>query len=348
MAVETRERIERIAYRNSPPIRELAPTREKSLAQEIVSVVPKADPIEIFPGQQETQKPAFKKTPRMLGVEQIIQEDLPGFLTRKYSEEGLSTPDISQMITEISGGNIKVREATINNWLRKFNSQVRPRLEAVKLAWQNPEKRERRIEGIHSRMRKREKSKSLSKFRLDYWQNLSESEKENRLRLIRENYRTAMLRRMSETLGENPAERLNEMYWQEDLSSKEIGEKLGKSPSIVLEWMRFLGITARKRGRRAGETTYGYIRNGKEEKSNLVEEASRQGLVEKLDERERYVIWLRYPAEGRKASSTKIAKELGVSRQRVGQIEKGSLGKLQVLVNSQPSGLPQDYQLTKS
>jgi len=310
--------------------RELAPTQEKSLAQATVPVAQIASPIEIFS--------QVKKTPRMLEVEQVIQEDIQKFLNRNYSVRGSSQTDICQSITAISDGNIQLQSGTISDWMRKFNISVRSRPEGVSLAWQDPEKRKRIIEHAHSPMAEIKKSKSISK----NWQSLSESEKENRLRLLRENNRTAMLRYMREALGENPAERLNEMYWQEDLSSKEIGEKLGKSYSTVLGWMKFLGIRPRKPGATPGKTPYGYIKTHKEEKSNLVEEASRQGLVEKLDERERYVIWLRYPAEGRIVSYTKIAKDLGVTRQRVGQIEKGSLGKLQVSVNSQPSGLPVD------
>lgn len=310
--------IETMERRNpDPPIEKLVPTQQEKTA----------DPTEIFP--------QVKKTPKMLKVEQIIQEDLQVFLPRKYSQEDLSTPDISEMITEISGGNIKVREQTINNWLRKFNSQVRPRSEAVKLAWQNPEKRERRAEAIYSTATKRKIDDGMSN-----WQSLfSESEKRNRARGAMVRRKRALLRSMRETLGEDPTERPNEMYSQQGLLSTEIAQEPGIHYDTLISWIRKLEIEITK----ARETPYGYIRGNKEEKQNLVEEARAQNLVQNLDPKEQYVINHRYPAEGRRSSSTKIVEELGLARRQVWQIEKRALGKLRVLVNSQPSGLPVSF-----
>jgi hypothetical protein len=224
--------------------------------------------------------------------------------------------------------------------MRKFNISVRSRPEGVSLAWQDPEKRKRIIEHAHSPMAEIKKSKSISK----NWQRLSESEKENRLRPVREYNRTVMLRGIRETLGENPAERLNEMCWQEDLSSKEIGEKLGKSPSTVLEWMKFLEVRVRKRGGTAGETPHGYIKTNKEGKQNLVEEARARELVQNLDPKEQFVIYYRYPTDGIIQRHVEIGKRLypkgaKINRQWPQALEKRALQKLQESVNSQPSGL---------
>jgi len=133
-----------IAPRNLPPIEKLAPTQEEPLAQATVSVAPKAEPTEIFP--------QVNRTPKMHKVEQIIQGDLRVFLIRKYSEEDLSTQDISQTIRNISDGDITVAPWTISIWLRTLSISVRSRPEGVSLAWQNPEKRKRITEAIHSPM----------------------------------------------------------------------------------------------------------------------------------------------------------------------------------------------------
>jgi len=162
--------------------RELVPTPEKPLAQEPVSVVPTAEPVEIFP--------QVNRTPKMHKVEQIIKGDLRVFLITKYSEEELSTQDISQTIGNISGGYITVAPWTISIWLRTLSVSVRSRPEGVSLAWQNPEKRKRITEGAHSPMAHRKRCESLS----EYLQSLSESEKRDRTRPAREG--KALLRSM--------------------------------------------------------------------------------------------------------------------------------------------------------
>jgi len=184
MAVETRERM---AYRNPPPIEKLVPPQEKSLAQDAVSMVPKVEPTEIFP--------QVKKTPRMIEVQQVTQEDIQKFLNRNYSVKGSSQRDICRSITAISDGNIQLQSGTISDWMRKFNIAARSSSEGAKLAWQNPEKRERRIKSIHSPMADRKRGKSLSK----NWRSLSESEKRDRARAVSEGRRKELLRNMRET-----------------------------------------------------------------------------------------------------------------------------------------------------
>jgi len=96
-------------------------------------------------------------------------------------------------------------------------------------------------------------------------------------------------------------------------------------------------------------TPHDYIRNDKEEKLLLVEEARARNLVQILDPKEQYVIDHRYPPpEGRAESHIEIGKRLypdrtKINRQWPQELEKRALQKLQVSVNSQPSGLPQDY-----
>jgi len=198
MAIETRERT---AYRNPDP-------------QETMSVVPKAEPIEVFS--------QVKKTPKMLEVEWVIQEDIREFIETKYVVMCLSQEDICRSITSISNGNIQLTSQSITNWMRRLNILARSSSEGAILAWQNPQKRERRTEGMHSPMAKREKSKSIS----ENWQSLSESEKRDRGRAVSEGRRRALLRRMEEVLGDDPTQRLKEM--RSRLSFREIGEELGK------------------------------------------------------------------------------------------------------------------------
>lgn len=311
-----------------------------------------AKPIEIFS--------EVKKTPRMVEAEQVIKEDLQEFLERKYSVENLSTVEISRMIRDKSDGNIQIRDGMISNWLERFNVPARSRSEAAKLAWQNPDKRKRKIQGIHSSTTNRERSETrmrtwqkhknaIRKIHSPmsdtkrgeamrrYWENLSllKEEKENRLRAVRETRRAAMLSHMRERLGDDPTKRLREMC--ERLSSTEIAEELGVSPSTVRTWKENLGIETRKPSK--STQGIGFIRANEESKQELIKKARIRGLIEILDEKEQYVLYARFPNEG---DTIKTHVEIGrnlypdrpkTTRQWPQQIEIRALGKLANVLN---------------
>lgn len=235
------------------------------------------EPIEIFPGQQEVQAQMFKKTPLMLKVEKEIQGDLQEFLPKSYLE-GLSSVDISKMIRAMSNGNIQISNMTIIYWLNKLNIPIRSRIERAKLVWQNPEKRERRISQIHNPVSDSKRRESAMK----HWQDLSESEKNNKLRNILQARTMSAQSFMKEKLGEDPAERLYDMHWNRGLTKREIREELGISLETLRSWMKNLGIETRKSSR--GRAKYGYIRINKEGYPNLVEQARRQGFLRLINE----------------------------------------------------------------
>lgn len=288
--------------------------------QEIAPVIPVVEPIEIFS--------QVKKTPRMLEVEASIQENLEVFLPRIYSE-GLSREEVSQRIKIISDGNIQVHPDTIKSWLEKFGIPIRSRGEAMKLAWHNSVKRESMIAKIHSPMANMKRGESKRK----YWQGLSESERKSRLSHVWEVRGDSGLRNMRKVLGDDPREWLEEMYWQQRLSTKEIAEELGISESTVRRWMKNQGVETRK----AGETPYGHrIKANKEEKENLVEEARIKGLIRNLTKKEQDVINARYTIEGRIRSHVEIGRELYpgrvIYRQLTHDVERRALKKLETLL----------------
>lgn len=291
----------------------------------IESSTPVAEPIEIFPGPQEIQNPVFKKTRLMGEVEQLIQGDLPKFLERKYCVERLSQDDISQAIRDISEGHIQISDVTILDWMRRFNIAARSMSAAAELAWQNPEKRKRKIEKIHSPTADRKRSEAMR----NNWQSLSASEKRDRLKRTREERRRALLRRMREALGENPTERLREM--RSRLSLREIGEELGKNRSTVKGWMK-LEIETRKRA--VNTERIGFIKADEERKQNLVREARINGIIIILDPKEQFVIDARFPTKGTTAPLTQIGRNLDpnrpvqFSREYIRQIQEKALRKL--------------------
>lgn len=282
------------------------------------------EPIEIFPGQQEIQKPAFKKTPQKLEVEQVTNEGLREFLEGNDYVGRLGQGYVSQVITNISG-HIQIRDGAISDWLKIINVLPRSMSEGSKLAWQNPEQRQHKIEGIHSPAANRKSSET----RRRNFQSLSEADKNTRLEPAKEYNRQAMIRHMREALGENPKERLWKMHWQQELSPVEIGEELKVSPSTVKKWMKNLGIKITEPHRQ-----HGSIKTKKEEKQNLVRQAREKGLIEMLPAEEQFVINARFPIEGTIASFTRTGQELDpnrpvkFSREYIRQIQEGALGKL--------------------
>lgn len=290
------------------------------------------EPIEIFPRQE--LRPEVKKTPRMLEVEKLVGGDLGEFLDRKNSIDGLTT--ICAEIRDMSKGKITVQITTLRDWLEKYGIQLRSQVEGIRLAWKNPEKRERMIAATHSPEANKKRGKAISA----HWQALPEEQKQEQLRRLRKGYilgetnrRETLVKNMQEALGGSPEKVLRRMYWDEGFSPNEIAKKINKSGDTVMAWMKRLGIERRGKG------GAGSIRSNREGKRNTVQQAEDQGLLEILTPRELAVIRARYPSHGNRVKSfSAILKEQYPnsqkrSRQSVQDAEKRALKKLARALN---------------
>lgn len=296
--------------------------------------------IEIFPGL-ELQKPKIKKTPKMLEVEKLVGDDLGKFLDRKYSIEELSLNSIRAEIRNMSEGKTTVGFMTLRNWLRVYGIQLKSQLEALRLVWKNPKKREAMIAKTHTPEANKKRASAISA----YWQSLPEKEKQERLRLLKKGYiwgkanmREILLKKIQETLGGSPEEILRRMYWDEGLSANEIGKKINKNSSTIILWMKRLGIERREKG------GPGTIRSNRGGKRSIVQQAEDQGLLEILTSKELAVIRARYPPNGNGVKSfSAILKEglypnsQATSRQALQDAEKRAIQKLaRALIKDEP------------
>lgn len=83
---------------------------------------------------------------------------------------------------------------------------------------------------------------------------------------------------------------------------------------------------------RLGKIVEGFVSRSRREQSLarklLVDEARQKKLVAKLTEKELYILSRRFPQKGKRETQKKIGKYMGVSANRVHQLEAKALGKL--------------------
>jgi len=125
-------------------------------------------------------------------------------------------------------------------------------------------------------------------------------------------------RRVKKSLGENPQQELQRLYWVEGLSPEEIGKKIGKRKNTVLRWMKKLGVERKP----FWEQSKFRIRREK------VKKAWENGFLEKLPARTQEILKARYLSYPPKALR-EIGKDLKVSFQRVNAIENSALKKIE-------------------
>lgn len=100
------------------------PLTPNPLEQAIAPVVPRVEPIEIFPGQppQQDQVPAFRKTAKMQAVEAAHGaggESIVAILKRLYHTEGKTQAEVAQVL--------EIGHATVVEWMARTGVESRPR-----------------------------------------------------------------------------------------------------------------------------------------------------------------------------------------------------------------------------
>lgn len=256
-------------------------------------------------------------------------EELRDFLNNQY-QQGKSFPEISRIIEECSG--IKVTRETFISWFRRWGLPTRNPAEAMRLVWQNPTRKSAIVAKILSLEARKNRAASLRKT----WQHKKASGVETQISaavLGRKKQAEAHRRQL---LGGDPASVLRGMS-EQGLSAEKIARQIERSPATVLSWMKQYGIappSPRERGKR------GFQEEFKRRKAMVAEALalviplirlifSHRFLRRKFTERELMVIKERYlnSTQGQ-PSLTEVGERLGISRQRVHQLEKSFFRKL--------------------
>lgn len=190
----------------------------------------------------------------------------------------------------------------------------RARREAQLRSWQ--EKRGWRISRIHSPEAQAKRSSAFAESR----------DIRREKMMVRAREQRAL--RMEKLLGEDWREELNKMYCVEELSFREIGERLGKrvSEGLLVRVIREdLGIEKRDRKGKSERQRKSFLLP----KIEFLVSAYTSGEFEKLNERERRVL-SRY-FRGDFPTQKEVAGEIRVSRQTVASVERNAFRKLGLL-----------------
>ncbi len=255
--------------------------------------------------------PIVKKSPRMLEIEETIGENIEEYLTRTYVHEGMSGIEISEELA--------VGAPVVYGWMRKSSIPLRSKTESAMLA--NPKRSQsirnawsdRRAEitaKIHTPESDRKRSESIKRH---YDENPS-------LREYRRKVFTKYAeKRWSEVFGDSIPARLHHMHHIEGLSVEDIAHVTGYSEANIR-------ILASRHGVSIVEKTHkASVRRFQEVQERLWSNPEAFGT---LQDNEKHVIFERYMREGVIATLDQVGKEMGVSRARVGQLEKSALRKI--------------------
>ncbi len=137
---------------------------------------------------------------------------------------------------------------------------------------------------------------------------------------------------LKQLLGGDPKQVLEDLHLKQGFSITDIAHRFHKTNQIVSNWFKRFGIA-----------TIPYYKTGgaiNSEARELVLSAMKNGSFEKLPQRQKELLTLRYLQTGTPLTLDGIAEKMGgISRQRVHELEKTTLHSLQVNENSEDARL---------
>src|SRR6266568_1676641 len=270
------------------------------------------------------------KTNRMRSAHQLgklLGGDPKKVLEDLYIKQGLSKKDIAHRFHK--------NPSTVGNWFKRFDIKINSPLPAKT-------KRERSIEQLELLLGRDLKTiledlyfrQGLSKTEIAHHFHMSQPTVNrwfnifgisiNRSKKAAKTYREHKLEKLKQLLGGDPKQVLEDLYFKQKLSRNDIGNRFHRSDATISNWFETLGIAAIPYRPKTG----GSINSAAQK---LVLSAIKSGLFEKLPQRMKNLLTLRYLQTGKPLTLDEIAEKMGrISRQRIYELEKTTLHYLQI------------------
>src|SRR6266568_3704065 len=269
------------------------------------------------------------KTNKEIGLEQLknlLGGDPKEVLEDLHQKQGMSKKDIANRFHK--------NPSTVSNWFKRFDIKINSPLPAKT-------KRERSIEQLELLLGRDLKTiledlyfrQGLSKTdialrfhestaKVNYWFKISGTPTiPNREAKAK---RERKLEQLKQLLGGDPKKILEDLYFKQKLSRNDIGNRFHRSDATISNWFETLGIAAIPYRPKTG----GSINSAAQK---LVLSAIKSGLFEKLPQRMKNLLTLRYLQTGKPLTLDEIAEKMGrISRQRIYELEKTTLHYLQI------------------
>lgn len=283
----------------------------------------------------------FRKTLTMKEVEASLSkpwEDLTDLMIDRYWGQSKTAKQI--------GEEFNIDGHTVINWLKNVGIRVRNSREVASqlmlTLWEDPVSRQQRKESLlkfwrdpdekaailartQSPEARAKRAASLSEWHQEH------PEESRRIfamnRQIRTDAANALVR---EKLGSNPRDKLRELLITQRLTYKEVAGMLNVNLSTVFYWAKKFQI--RKKGNKGAE--YG-IHPARRKNSRIVDE--NRHLVPQLSARLQEILQVLYPETGQALTLEEAGQKVGLSRERVRQLEREGLRILNKLAPSRPN-----------
>src|SRR6266571_4518023 len=270
------------------------------------------------------------KTNKEIGLEQLknlLGGDPKEVLEDLHQKQGMSKKDIANRFHK--------NPSTVSNWFKRFDIKINSPLPAKT-------KRERSIEQLELLLGRDLKTiledlyfrQSLSQYEIAHHFHMSQPTVNrwfnifgisiNRSKKAAKTYREHKLEKLKQLLGGDPKQVLEDLYFKQKLSRNDIGNRFHRSDATISNWFETLGIAAIPYRPKTG----GSINSAAQK---LVLSAIKSGLFEKLPQRMKNLLTLRYLQTGKPLTLDEIAEKMGrISRQRIYELEKTTLHYLQI------------------
>lgn len=245
----------------------------------------------------------------------------------RYQEDRTSMVQIAK--------ELGVNAGSVRHWLDQLGIQRRTNSENLRERWSDPEKRRAASEArrklwedpefkagmvkkIHSPGSDQKRSATHRKLNLD-----DPGRAKRNGELSSETWRTKRLTQLSDMLnGADPVETIKALHHDRNLPVASIARQLSISEGGLVRLMNQLGIE-RKKSKPVRKPNQAY-----ELRVKVLIEATARGVTNILSEKERVVLQKRFGSDINPRTLGEIGTELGVSRERVRQIEEEALRKL--------------------
>ena len=263
----------------------------------------------LFLSKAEVQypQPQMKKTSRMLLVEEKFGEPIEDLLRRLYEDEHRSISQMAQIL------DMEIR--TTHSWLIKANVSVRTIKEASQIVW--AERKDEIIAKMHTSESAIKRSESHKK-RLTEDPGELEKIRASVKQAHEAHIQKAHLRREF-AFGKDVAQTLFDMHQNQGLTAEDIAKGTPYSPDRIINMMRTYNIPYTERSFAVSVLKF------QEVHQRLW---SNPQAVQVLRDREKEVISKRFFTDGPIPSLDNIAQEMGVTRERVRQIESSAIEKI--------------------
>lgn len=273
----------------------------------------------------------FRKTARMKDVETTFSkpwEDLTGFLHNRYwdqsktakeigEELGISSTTLAKWLKILGIGLKPTRQIASDTLTAIWNNSREERIKSLSDAWnKDPVIKAARVAQIHNPVANAKRAENYAQWRKQHPERLSNKEAINAL--------------IENKLGQHPEKRLGDLLMTQQLTYREVSERLGVSIPTITSWANKMQIFGEAK---EGRKKYGRYRV-RRERMELVEQ--NRALVQELPEQLQKILLLLYPGNGQALTLEEAGQKVNLCRERVRQLEKKALFKLGRLADSGP------------